>query len=103
MTLLSHVIRFLLPAPTDAVKNVTVSVYRAQRGSDAVSVLVQWGLLTAEQLRGEGKGYRVEVLQQGLSVAVSAYTWTFLQCIVVQDLLRCVVLCSRTCDMTGVL
>ena len=103
MTLLSHVIRFLLPAPTDAVKNVTVSVYRAQRGSDAVSVLVQWGLLMAEQLRGKGKGYRVEVLQQGQSVVVSAYTWTFLQCIVVQDLLRCVVLCSRNCDMTGVL
>ena len=103
MALLSRVIRFLLPAPTDAVKNVTVSVYRARRGSDAVSVLVQWALLTAEQLQGKGKGYKVEVLQQGQVVTVSAYTYTFLQCIVVQYLLRCVVLCSRTCDITGVL
>ena len=72
--LLSRVVRFFLPAPTDAVKNVTVSVYRARRGSDAVSVLVQWGLLTTEQLRGKGREYRVEVLQQGQSVVVSAYT-----------------------------
>ncbi len=75
MALLSCVVCFLLPAPTDAVKNVTVSVYRARRGSDAVSVLVQWGLLTAEQLRGKGREYRVEVLQQGQSVAVSACTY----------------------------
>lgn len=63
---------FLLPAPTDALQNVTASVYRARRGSDAVSFLVQWGLLTKEQLQGKLKEYRVEVFEQGQSVAVSA-------------------------------
>ena len=65
-------IRFLLPAPTVALQNVTASVYRARQGSAAVSVLVQWGLLTAEQLQGELQEYRVEVFEQGQSVVVSA-------------------------------
>ena len=65
----AHVL--LLPAPTDALRDVTASVYQPRRGSDAVAVLVQWGQLTSEQLRGRLVEYRVEVSEQGQSVRVS--------------------------------
>ena len=71
MCVSAYHVRSLLPAPNVPLANVSASVYRARRGSDAASVLVQWGLLTPEQLRGELIEYRVEVLQEGQSVAVS--------------------------------